>query len=56
MNLFVFPLTGWKGVDSVPNLVLDYMAGKFSLDALVSYTLPFDKINEAFDLMRQGKR
>ncbi|XP_053259983.1 all-trans-retinol dehydrogenase [NAD(+)] ADH4-like [Podarcis raffonei] len=46
---------GWKGVDSVPNLVLDYMAGKFSLDALVSYTLPFDKINEAFDLMRQGK-
>ncbi|XP_053111461.1 all-trans-retinol dehydrogenase [NAD(+)] ADH4-like [Hemicordylus capensis] len=46
---------GWKSVDSVPKLVTDYMAGKFNLDALVTYTLPFDKINEAFDLMREGK-
>ncbi|XP_034969818.1 alcohol dehydrogenase 1 isoform X4 [Zootoca vivipara] len=46
---------GWKGMDSVPKLVLHYMAGKFNLDALVSYTLPFDKINEAFDLMHQGE-
>ncbi|XP_062991517.1 all-trans-retinol dehydrogenase [NAD(+)] ADH4-like [Elgaria multicarinata webbii] len=46
---------GWKAIESVPKLVLDYMAGKFNLDALVSYTLPFEKINEAFDLMREGK-
>uniref|UniRef100_A0A8C0G5B5 Alcohol dehydrogenase 4 (class II), pi polypeptide n=1 Tax=Chelonoidis abingdonii TaxID=106734 RepID=A0A8C0G5B5_CHEAB len=47
---------GWKSVDSVPKLVSDYMAKKFSLDALVTYTLPFDKINDAFDLMYEGKR
>ncbi|MEE6513142.1 hypothetical protein FKM82_020622, partial [Ascaphus truei] len=46
---------GWKSVDNVPKLVSDYMAKKFNLDALVTFTLPFDKINEAFDLMRDGK-
>uniref|UniRef100_A0A452GY87 Enoyl reductase (ER) domain-containing protein n=1 Tax=Gopherus agassizii TaxID=38772 RepID=A0A452GY87_9SAUR len=46
---------GWKSVDSVPKLVSDYMAKKFSLDALVTYTLPFDKINDAFDFMYEGK-
>ncbi|XP_039396430.1 all-trans-retinol dehydrogenase [NAD(+)] ADH4 isoform X1 [Mauremys reevesii] len=46
---------GWKSVDSIPKLVSDYMAKKFSLDALVTYTLPFDKINDAFDLMYEGK-
>ncbi|KAF7480680.1 all-trans-retinol dehydrogenase [NAD(+)] ADH4 [Marmota monax] len=46
---------GWKSVDSVPKLVNDYKNKKFDLDALVTHTLPFDKINEAFDLMHQGK-
>ncbi|XP_004453759.3 all-trans-retinol dehydrogenase [NAD(+)] ADH4 [Dasypus novemcinctus] len=46
---------GWKSVDSVPKLVTDYKNKKFNLDALVTHTLPFDKINEAFDLMHQGK-
>ncbi|XP_058403540.1 all-trans-retinol dehydrogenase [NAD(+)] ADH4 [Diceros bicornis minor] len=46
---------GWKGVDSVPKLVTDYKNKKFDLDVLVTHTLPFDKINEAFDLMHQGK-
>ncbi|NP_001302599.1 all-trans-retinol dehydrogenase [NAD(+)] ADH4 [Sus scrofa] len=46
---------GWKGTDSVPKLAADYKNKKFNLDALVSHTLPFDKINEAFDLMYQGK-
>ncbi|XP_047423331.1 all-trans-retinol dehydrogenase [NAD(+)] ADH4 [Sciurus carolinensis] len=46
---------GWKSVDSVPKLVTDYKNKKFDLDALVTHTLPFDKINEAFDLMNQGK-
>ncbi|XP_030046582.1 alcohol dehydrogenase 4 [Microcaecilia unicolor] len=46
---------GWKSVDSVPKLVSDYMAKKFKLDELVTYTLPFEKINEAFDLMKEGK-
>ncbi|EMP32801.1 Alcohol dehydrogenase class-3 [Chelonia mydas] len=47
---------GWKSVDSIPKLVSDYMGKKFNLDALVTYTLPFDKINDAFDLMYEGKR
>ncbi|KAM9087807.1 LOW QUALITY PROTEIN: all-trans-retinol dehydrogenase [NAD(+)] ADH4-like [Megaptera novaeangliae] len=46
---------GWKGIDSVQKLAADYKNKKFDLDALVSYTLAFDKVNEAFDLMYQGK-
>ncbi|XP_036196275.1 all-trans-retinol dehydrogenase [NAD(+)] ADH4-like isoform X1 [Myotis myotis] len=46
---------GCKGRDSIPKLVTDYKNKKFNLDALVTHTLPFDKINEAFDLMHQGK-
>ncbi|KAM5339386.1 all-trans-retinol dehydrogenase [NAD(+)] ADH4 isoform 2-T2 [Glossophaga mutica] len=46
---------GWKSKDSIPKLVTDYKNKKFDLDILVTHTLPFDKINEAFDLMHQGK-
>ncbi|XP_025279390.1 all-trans-retinol dehydrogenase [NAD(+)] ADH4 [Canis lupus baileyi] len=45
---------GWKS-DSIPKLVTDYKNKKFDLDLLVTHTLPFDKINEAFDIMNQGK-
>uniref|UniRef100_A0A7M4FZ15 Alcohol dehydrogenase 4 (class II), pi polypeptide n=1 Tax=Crocodylus porosus TaxID=8502 RepID=A0A7M4FZ15_CROPO len=56
-NLVYYGLAaGWKSVECVPKLVTDYMAKKFNLDALVTYTLPFDKLNEAFDLMHEGKR
>ncbi|XP_066240803.1 all-trans-retinol dehydrogenase [NAD(+)] ADH4 [Saccopteryx leptura] len=46
---------GWKGKDSIPKLITDFKNKKFNLDALVTHTLPFNKINEAFDLMYQGK-
>ncbi|XP_015989081.1 all-trans-retinol dehydrogenase [NAD(+)] ADH4 isoform X2 [Rousettus aegyptiacus] len=46
---------GWKSKDSIPKLVTDYKNKKFNLDVLITNTLPFDKINEAFDLMLQGK-
>uniref|UniRef100_A0A5F9C2J0 Alcohol dehydrogenase class-2 isozyme 1 n=1 Tax=Oryctolagus cuniculus TaxID=9986 RepID=A0A5F9C2J0_RABIT len=46
---------GWD-VDTVPKLVSDYKNGKFNLEALVTHTLPFEKINEALDLLKQGKR
>lgn len=49
-------ITGWKGKDSILKLVTDYKNKKFDLDILVTHTLPFDKISEAFDLMYQGKR
>ncbi|XP_009947578.1 PREDICTED: alcohol dehydrogenase class-3 [Leptosomus discolor] len=46
---------GWKSVDSVPKLVTDYMSKKIKVDEFVTHTLPFDKINEAFELMHTGK-
>ncbi|XP_012666016.1 alcohol dehydrogenase 1C isoform X2 [Otolemur garnettii] len=46
---------GYKSKDSVPKLVADFMAKKFSLDTLITNVLPFEKINEGFDLLRAGK-
>ncbi|XP_069486762.1 alcohol dehydrogenase 1-like [Ambystoma mexicanum] len=46
---------GLKTKDCVPQLVSDYLAKKFDLDGLVSHTLPFEKINEGFELLRSGK-
>ncbi|XP_005406334.1 PREDICTED: alcohol dehydrogenase 1C [Chinchilla lanigera] len=46
---------GFKGKDSVPKLVTDFMAKKFPLDPLITNVLPFEKINEGFDLLRSGK-
>nr|XP_006123942.1 alcohol dehydrogenase 1 isoform X2 [Pelodiscus sinensis]CCQ25767.1 alcohol dehydrogenase class I [Pelodiscus sinensis] len=46
---------GWKSKDSVPKLVADYLGKKINLDALITHTLPFDKINEGFELLRTGK-
>uniref|UniRef100_A0A672ZF39 S-(hydroxymethyl)glutathione dehydrogenase n=1 Tax=Sphaeramia orbicularis TaxID=375764 RepID=A0A672ZF39_9TELE len=46
---------GWKSVESVPKLVEDYMNKKLKVDEFVTHTLPFDKINEGFDLMHAGK-
>jgi S-(hydroxymethyl)glutathione dehydrogenase/alcohol dehydrogenase len=31
------------------------MSGKIDLDPIVTHTLPLDRINEAFDLMHEGK-
>ncbi|ELK23266.1 Alcohol dehydrogenase E chain [Myotis davidii] len=38
---------GFKSKDSVPKLVTELMAKKFSLDPLITHVLPFEKINEA---------
>lgn len=46
---------GWKLKDSIPQLVSDYMAKKFDLGGLVTHTLPFEKVNEAFELLCSGK-
>ncbi|XP_004453755.2 alcohol dehydrogenase E chain-like [Dasypus novemcinctus] len=67
-NLSVHPmllLTGrtWKGAifggfkskDSIPKLVADFLTNKFPLDPLITHVLPFEKVNEGFDLLRSGK-
>lgn len=46
---------GWKSRDMVPKLVEDYLNKKLMLDEFVTYTKPLGEINEAFDLMHQGK-
>ncbi|XP_043917315.1 alcohol dehydrogenase class-3-like isoform X2 [Protopterus annectens] len=46
---------GWKGVDDIPKLVNECIAKKISLENLVSFTLPLEKVNEAFELMDAGK-
>ncbi|XP_034969815.1 alcohol dehydrogenase 1 isoform X1 [Zootoca vivipara] len=48
-------LGGWKLKDAVPQLVSDYMKNKFNMDALISHTLPFEKIAEGFELLHAGK-
>ena len=40
----------------IPKLSQEYMAGKLSLEKLITHTMPLDKINEAFDFMFAGKR
>lgn len=55
-GMFSFFLSGWKSVDSVPKLVTEYMSKKIKVDEFVTHMLPFDKINEAFELMHSGKR
>ncbi|XP_075705884.1 alcohol dehydrogenase 1-like [Rhinoderma darwinii] len=48
-------LGDYKAPLDFPGLVSDVMAGKIDLNALVSYRLPLENINEGFDLMRNGK-
>ncbi|XP_060632197.2 alcohol dehydrogenase 1B-like [Anolis sagrei] len=46
---------GWKSKDAVPKLVSEFMQKKFTLDPLITHTMPFEKINEGFELLRAGK-
>jgi S-(hydroxymethyl)glutathione dehydrogenase/alcohol dehydrogenase len=46
---------GWKSVDSVPKLVDLYLANELKIDEFITHNLPLAEINEAFDLMHQGK-
>ncbi|XP_006023750.1 alcohol dehydrogenase 1-like isoform X1 [Alligator sinensis] len=48
-------LGGWKTKDSIPKLVSGYMEKKFNPDVLITHTLPFEKINEGFELLCAGK-
>ena len=46
---------GVKGRTELPGYVDRYMSGEINLDDLVTFKLPLSKINEAFDLMHEGK-
>ena len=47
---------GWKGRDDIPKLVDEFMEEELEIDAFITGQLPLDQINEAFTLMREGKR
>jgi S-(hydroxymethyl)glutathione dehydrogenase/alcohol dehydrogenase len=46
---------GARGRTDVPKLVDWYMDGKIDIDSLITHKLPLQRINEAFDLMHEGK-
>ncbi|HET8790787.1 MAG TPA: S-(hydroxymethyl)glutathione dehydrogenase/class III alcohol dehydrogenase [Modicisalibacter sp.] len=46
---------GVKGRSELPGYVDRYMNGELKIDEFVTHDLPFDKINEAFELLHEGK-
>ncbi|MGP1679819.1 MAG: S-(hydroxymethyl)glutathione dehydrogenase/class III alcohol dehydrogenase [Burkholderiales bacterium] len=46
---------GARGRTDVPKIVDWYMEGKINIDDLITHMMPLERINEAFDLMHQGK-
>ena len=46
---------GVKGRTQLPGMVEDAMKGKIQLEPFVTHTMGLDQINEAFDLMHEGK-
>ena len=46
---------GVKGRSELPGIVEQYLAGEFKLDDFITHTMSLNAINEAFDLMHEGK-
>jgi S-(hydroxymethyl)glutathione dehydrogenase / alcohol dehydrogenase len=46
---------GARGRTDVPKIVDWYMEGKINIDDLITHVMPLDRINDAFDLMHEGK-
>ena len=46
---------GARGRTDVPKIVDWYMSGKIDIDAMLTHTMPLEKINDAFELMHKGK-
>ncbi len=46
---------GARGRTDVPKIVDWYMQGKINIDDLITHVMPLEQINDAFDLMHEGK-
>ena len=46
---------GARGRSDVPKIVDWYMEGRVKIDPLITHTMPLEQINDAFDLMHEGK-
>ncbi|KAK4775516.1 hypothetical protein SAY87_023477 [Trapa incisa] len=46
---------GWRPKSDLPSLVDKYLNKEIQVDELITHNLPFENINEAFNLMKEGK-
>lgn len=46
---------GVKGRSQLPGYVEQYLAGEVRIDEMITHTMPLEDINQAFDLMHEGK-
>ncbi len=46
---------GTKGRSQLPGMVEQYLSGDIKVDEFITYTMPLEEINRAFDLMHEGK-
>ncbi len=46
---------GVKGRSELPEIVEQYLRGEFKLSDFITHTMPLEEINNAFDLMHEGK-
>lgn len=46
---------GVKGRSELPTYVDDYMKGKVKIDEFITHNMPFEQINEAFELLHRGE-
>ena len=46
---------GVKGRSQLPGYVDQYLSGELKVDEFITYTMPLEEINNAFDLMHKGK-
>lgn len=45
---------GWKPKSDIPSLVDMYIKKEIQIDEYITHNIPFEDINKAFDLMREG--
>jgi S-(hydroxymethyl)glutathione dehydrogenase/alcohol dehydrogenase len=46
---------GVKGRSQLPGFVEKYLTGEIKVDPMITHRLPLERINQAFDLMHEGK-
>jgi S-(hydroxymethyl)glutathione dehydrogenase/alcohol dehydrogenase len=46
---------GVKGRTQLPGMVEQYMGGEIKVDEMITHTMGLEDINQAFDLMHEGK-
>lgn len=45
----------YKAIDGAQKLVKEYLSGKLNFDKMITHEMSLDQVNEAFDLLKEGK-